>query len=131
MSGIERTPYTWAPNTLLPPEIAAPLRAAVAILPQEHLDAPTDGETFGTKEDGVIRCSNFAFAWGFCLVTVKSDPHHIRLGCIHHGQETRNTRHLTEADRAAVDDNGNKLRRPNRPVGQTACKFALRIAFKP
>ena len=32
MSGIERTPYTWAPNTLLPPEIAAPLRAAVAIL---------------------------------------------------------------------------------------------------
>ena len=126
-------PSSWQPHPDLPLKQAEALREAVASLPPSHLLPPSHGEEFPSGEEAVPRLHNYAFAYGFCLVTASGSIKtlRLRLCCKHHGSSTRNTRKITEEDRVEVDEQGRHLRRPNTKVAYTDCGYLVYVSYRP
>lgn len=84
-------------------------------LPQAWLLPPQAGEVFDQAQDCLARLQGYAFTRGFAVVTTTSKKGRAQFACIHHGQETKDWRHLSEEDR----------QRHNHTLNQKDCPWAV------
>lgn len=75
---------------------------AKALLPLSHCLPPQEGESFSTIDEGKVRLQNYAFTQGFALVqeSFQKSRGILVLDCTRHHIKERNTRQMTEEERA-------------------------------
>ncbi len=107
-----------------PPTDAELLQIAKDAIPPSNREAPYVGEPVATGFiEESFRFQDYAFDQGFVFVCYSRDPRKKRLGraewcCFRHGDETRNSRMLTEAER---EEKG----RHKRDIQKLGCKARL------
>lgn len=101
----------------LDPDLTKQYLAAIALVPEDHLIPPYEGETFLSKVEAQQRFKDKAFSEGFAVVNGRqSGRNSLHMVCSHHGLATKNTRKLEEDDRKRV----------NTHVQQLHCKWHVR-----
>jgi hypothetical protein len=99
---------SWSPHPDLPVGIRNRLVDAVGRQPRAWLMPPSDGELFDSHTDGQARVLGYSLAAGFQTVGEQhSSAERKNVWCIHHGDETRNDRGLSE--RVVLDPKTKKV----------------------
>ena len=90
----------WRADPACPAAIRNKLERVVQALPAEYLASPRNGEEFTSAEACLRRLQGYALSEGFAVVkaagSLRSKRPRIQYKCIHHGKDTRNTRHLED-----------------------------------
>jgi len=99
------------------PQLRAQIAEAINALPISHLTRPAGGEIFTTAEEAKTRVVNWGFSQGYAIVCPSANNNRRRweFSCIRHGDKTRNSRKLDEADRQRAVTN----------IHANGCKFML------
>ena len=102
------------------PNLRDQISLAVASLPPQHLSEPVDDEEVDSPEAGYVRIQDWAFTQGFAVVKESRKPIRQVLHCVHHKDDTRNTRKTDETER----------KRTATKIQATGCKFSIYISFR-
>jgi hypothetical protein len=105
------------------PELVAQLAIAVAALPPAHCLDPVENEPSESREAAFIRLQDWAFTKGFALVTESAKTKNkqvvrVYLDCVHHKNETKNSRKLDE-----------ERQRVQTRTQANGCKFSIGIYY--
>jgi hypothetical protein len=99
------------------PELAAAIAEAQAALPAAHRKRPIQDEVVANPDAGIERIQNWAFYEHFAVAVSSRNATRIRLQCVHHCTETRNTRKIELKDRKRVETSTQAM----------GCKFEIYI----
>lgn len=109
----------------LPNDVRSVFDKAIEALPREHLRAPVTGDEVNSPEDALRWFQDYAFTQGFVLVTASKVRDRLRVGCIHHGKKTRNTRKLSDT----VTEGGDRKKELTY-IKAKECPYSLYVSFK-
>jgi hypothetical protein len=100
------------------PELRAHIDRAIEAIPKANRTATIDGTVVADPTAAFHRGQDWAFICGYAFVRKSSNDVRVRFECIHHKQETRNTRNIAEEDRKRVSTY----------VKATGCKACLYVS---
>jgi hypothetical protein len=125
----------WRAHPECPEHVKAELETRVRSLPSSFLLAPVDGEVFQNKDLSQERLQGWALSQGFAIVqtsgSMKQKRPRFDFHCIHHGNDTQNSRQLekyVERD----EENGITSRRQREATNINArgCPYLVYLALK-
>src|SRR4051794_12957728 len=99
------------------PELATAIAEAQAALPAAHRKCPIQDEVVANPDAGIERIQNWAFCEHFAVAVSSRSATRVRLQCVHHQTETRNTRKTELKDRKRVETSTQAM----------GCKFEIYI----
>ncbi|KAI9764342.1 MAG: hypothetical protein M1839_005959 [Geoglossum umbratile] len=98
-------------------ELAAAITKAQAALPAAHRTRPIQDEVVANPDAGIERIQNWAFCEHLAIAVCSRSTTRVRLQCVHHHTETRNTRKTEFKDRRRVETSTQAM----------GCKFEIYI----
>ncbi|KAI9760481.1 MAG: hypothetical protein M1840_002409 [Geoglossum simile] len=99
------------------PELAATIAETKACLPAAHRMRPIQDEVVSNLDTGIERIQNCAFCEHFAVAVSSRSANRVRLRCVHHHTETRNTRKTELKARKRVETSTQTM----------SCKFEIHI----
>ena len=115
----------WTPYPRLDDDLKPLVQKVIDGIPQEHLEPPSQNETFDIADDAWSRLQNYAFSQGFAIVTGSCGVGRKSYQCIHAEEKTQNNRKLDEH----TGEGSNRKQELTR-IKKKGCKWRCAIAWK-
>src|SRR3979409_1868000 len=84
------------------PELSSQIASAIEAIPAPHREPPIHGTIVADPTVAFVRIQDWAFTQGYAFVTESKNDRRVRFKCIHHKNETQNTRKTEEKDRKRI-----------------------------
>jgi hypothetical protein len=125
----------WTAHPDCPQHVKIELETRVRSFPSSFLLAPVDGEVFENADLCQERLQGWALSQGFAIVrtsgSMKAARQRFEFHCIHHGDDTRNSRQLERHVERDEEDNVTSRRKQKATsINARSCSYLIILSFK-
>ncbi|ERF71028.1 hypothetical protein EPUS_03308 [Endocarpon pusillum Z07020] len=125
----------WTAHPECPEHVKAQLEARVRSFPSSFLLAPVDGEVFENPDICQERLQGWALSQGFAIVrksgSMKQARPRFEFRCIHHGDNTLDTRHLEQhVERDEENRITSRRKQEATSINARSCPYMVYLAYK-